>query len=642
MANGKKFKVTFTDDDTGQTVDYTVSGSDLVDGQLSGALKTELEQRAIKHFASPKPVETTASDVARQVGKGLSFGWSPEIEAGVRAPFSDQSYDQIANQIRARNKAYEAANPLESFGMQLGGGLLTGGAGAARVATLKAIQQAPRLARYAATYPGVGLVEGTLAGSGYAPPGEKIPGAVSGGALGTTLGMAAPLVIGGIGKLAAPVVSRLSDKMANRAAQRVVARNLARDKMTKEQGLEAMQEMGEDAALIDVGPNISAMGEAVANRPGAALEKAVNFVETRRGNQPTRVFNALKNAVGSPGVSVKLTEDSGAFQSALNKMVPFTDELKELMNRPAMRDAWGEAQVTARNKGIELDDFDVVLADAQSRPEVQTHLLHLLKKGLDDVIEPKRGPSGQLATEYGENRLRSMQELRTKFRKLAGDLNPNYDKVLKESFEDKKLGSAFDFGEKFALKPSVSPDDLNIRVAGMGDAEIRALRTGTIKKLEQLIGGRAELGQDITSAILRHKNKLDIIFGDRSDDLIKTIRNERAFALNEGRLLGNSRTALRQEAQRDLDSAVSQEVAGAMGDVAIGNTPSIINRLGRGISNFATRPPEAVGTRAAQILFESNPELVRQLLAGAPRTQGGLGAFAFGTAVPQIMPQKYK
>ena len=62
------------------------------------------------------PVETTASDVARQVGKGLSFGWSPEIEAGARAPFSDQSYDQIANQIRARNKAYEAANPLESLG----------------------------------------------------------------------------------------------------------------------------------------------------------------------------------------------------------------------------------------------------------------------------------------------------------------------------------------------------------------------------------------------------------------------------------------------------------------------------------------------------------------------------------------------
>ena len=235
-----------------------------------------------------------------------------------------------------------------------------------------------------------------------------------------------------------------------------------------------------------------------------------------------------------------------------------------------------------------------------------------------------------------------MEELRKKFRKLAGDLNPNYDKVLKESFEDKKLGSAFDFGEQFALKPGVSADDLNIRVAGMGDAEIRALRTGTIKKLEQLIGGRAELGQDITSLILRQKNKLDIIFGNSSDDLIKTIRNERTFAQNEGRLLGNSRTAFRKEAQQDLDSAVSQEVAGAVGDVATGNLPGIFSRMGRGISNFATRPPEAVGTRAAQILFESNPELVRQLLAGAPKTQGGLGAFAFGTAVPQIMPQKYK
>ena len=636
MADNQKFTVTFSDRETGRTVDYTITGADLINGKVRPELAAELQARAEAYFDSPEPVETRASDVARQVGQGLSLGFADEIEAGVRAPFSDRSYDQIANEIRARNKAYETANPGKAFGMQLGGGLLTGGAGAARVATLKGIQQAPKLLRYGATYPGVGAAEGAIAGAGYADPGRRGTGALVGSGVGAGAGIAAPLLVGGATKAVSPIVTKISDKAAEKVAQRAVARSLARDKMTPEQGLQAMKDMGEGAALFDVGPNVSALGGTIANRPGAGLTDVVDFVEARRAGQPTRVFNALKNAVGPTGTSVKLTEESGAFQSALNKMVPFTDELQELISRPAMQDAWKEAQITARNRGIPLEDFKDVFQNA-NRGEIKTELLHLLKKGLDDVIEPKRGPSGQLSTEYGQNRLKSMQDLRTKFRKLAGDLNEDYDKVLKASFEDKKLGSAYDFGERDALMPSVSIDDVTARVANMSDAELRALRTGTIKKIEQMVGGRAEVGQDITAQIIRQKNKLDVIFGDRSEQLIRTIKNERRIAQNEGRILSGSDTARRLAAKEDFEDNVAQEIAGVMGDAATGNIPGAVRGVGKSVRDFATRPPEAVGAKAAQMLFQNNPELVRRMLQGAPRTQGGMGAFAFGSAVPQIV-----
>jgi hypothetical protein len=125
------------------------------------------------------PVRDDAPDWrgrARSVGQGVAFGWGDEIEAGMRAlaQLDPAAYRREVARIRAQQKAYEEANPLESLAYEGGGALATGlipgmqGATGARLASLAA--RAPRAARAAAV-----AGETALYGAGAADSVRDIP-----------------------------------------------------------------------------------------------------------------------------------------------------------------------------------------------------------------------------------------------------------------------------------------------------------------------------------------------------------------------------------------------------------------------------------------------------------------------------------
>ena len=150
------------------------------------------------------------ADRARTVAKGATFAFNDEIEAGLRAlaQLDPAAYQREVARIRAQQAAYEAANPYESAGLEIGGALLPallpGGQGlaAARMASLAV--KAPRAARIA---PVVG--EAALYGIGAADSMADIPSSVlSEGA--QALGMY------GVGAAAAPRLKALGSKLAAR------------------------------------------------------------------------------------------------------------------------------------------------------------------------------------------------------------------------------------------------------------------------------------------------------------------------------------------------------------------------------------------------------------------------------------------
>lgn len=156
-------------------------------------------------------------DRARTVAKGATFAFNDEIEAGLRAlaKLDPAAYQREVARIRAQQAAYEAANPYESAGLEIGGALLPallpGGQGpaAARMASLAV--KAPRAARIA---PVVG--EAALYGIGAADSMADIPRSVlSEGA--QALGMY------GVGAAAAPRLKALGVKAANAVGDRVGA-----------------------------------------------------------------------------------------------------------------------------------------------------------------------------------------------------------------------------------------------------------------------------------------------------------------------------------------------------------------------------------------------------------------------------------
>lgn len=147
----------------------------------------EIARKAMKRGGAVKGYKNggpTFRDRARSVGQGVTFGFGDEIEGGVRAlgrSISEgdlsslrQKYLRERDMIRAQQKAYEDANPLESLAYEGGGAMLTGlipgmqGATAARVAQIAA--RSPKLARAAAM-----AGETALYGAGTAESVRDIP-----------------------------------------------------------------------------------------------------------------------------------------------------------------------------------------------------------------------------------------------------------------------------------------------------------------------------------------------------------------------------------------------------------------------------------------------------------------------------------
>lgn len=128
-------------------------------------------------------------------GQGLSLGFSEEIEAALRAPFSDQSYSEIRDSVRQRHDQMRDEDPYAFGGGELAGGLaglaLPGGLAA------KGVSQGLKASSNVARSAGLGAIEGSIAGAGYSDGenlGEIAKDAAVGAAIGVPLGAGAGLI----------------------------------------------------------------------------------------------------------------------------------------------------------------------------------------------------------------------------------------------------------------------------------------------------------------------------------------------------------------------------------------------------------------------------------------------------------------
>ena len=118
----------------GQQIEVGDNYNDLSETQQKRFRRRLARRMGIDTSGPAKPKETTGiDDVLRfGLGQGLALGFGDEIEAGARSLFSDRSYSDIRDDIRQQMDDYREDNPAKALGLELGGGLLTGGAGLAR------------------------------------------------------------------------------------------------------------------------------------------------------------------------------------------------------------------------------------------------------------------------------------------------------------------------------------------------------------------------------------------------------------------------------------------------------------------------------------------------------------------------------
>ena len=604
-----------------------MAGRDLLSGGAPKGRNLLAEQLQAE---SDKGAFETIDDIVRSVAGGMTFGFADEAAAAGNAAIGQGDYRRNLEQEQARD---ESISPYVSIPGQIAGGLATGGLGAMRAMGSKAIQNAPRLAR-AAGYAGVGATEGGIAGAGFAKPGDRAEGATTGAALGGALGLAVPAV-GAAFREGVRAYQNLRGS-ARDVAKRKLTESLQRDGMNLDEAVARVNQMGERGSFADLGVNVGGLAESIATKPGAGLKTAEEALEARHGGQVDRIADAFESATPAQR-SLVLTDMSPRFRETLKTRVPITDQFRELAERPSIQTAWTNAQKLAREQGEDLPPLQNIISDPRFL-EVETTVLNWLKKGLDDVIEPKRDAvTGMVSSEYGKNILDAMKKSRFDFRSMVRDLNPSYGKMLDEFGSVFKLDEAADIGRR-AL--NMKERDISKTVARLSDEQKGAFQRALVDDIKSRYAGVSEAGGDISARLVRMSPKLRAAFGDKAEGIMNTLKQEHDFVKTRGRVLGNSRTAYRQAAQQDLGN---EGLSFAM-DAATGTpTKTMLNAL----RNYVMRPRDDVSDKIAPLLFQQGPqsrsaliaELMRQDVAkktAQSQTSGMTGALLGSGAIPQI------
>ena len=144
-------------------------------------------EQIMQQSLKPTPKPTGRGNIANSMLQGLSFGWGDEALAGVLAAYGtlmpesmgglpdqfslQQNYEGLRDTIRDADRLYAEENPAKAFMGEMGGALLTGGAGLGKFGAKQGMGMGERLVRNA----GVGAAEGAVYGGGQAEDMESIP-----------------------------------------------------------------------------------------------------------------------------------------------------------------------------------------------------------------------------------------------------------------------------------------------------------------------------------------------------------------------------------------------------------------------------------------------------------------------------------
>lgn len=568
-----------------------------------------------------------SEDIQRTVGEGLGLGFGPEIAAGLETAAQNITgvEGDFDTNLARREAALDVASPRLRTAGNVVGGIATGGAvpGALLGNTLRGAGSLTR----AAALTGVGAVEGGIAGAGFAEPGERRRGAAEGAIFGAAV---APLAAGTakvVGAIANKAAEKLSRSGAQKGAVQRILRSFARDELTPDEALKKLDELGEGALLADVGENVTNLTDLVAQKPGAGRKIIREAVDIRNAGQFSRIMNVLDEAAG-PNVATRARVD---FDPALEVTVPLTTRLKQLMKRPSLQKGYKAAQRLA----AEQDEALPSLEQVQS-PEfvgVRTRVLHWLKKGLDDVLEPKRDAvTGLVQQEFGKNELEALKATRAQFREEVKSLNQVYGGNLETLSNQFGIDDAFREGENFMRRRNVR--DVERVVSRFNDLERAAYKRGVAQAIEDNTVKAGNVGFDVSRRVLQHRDKIKAAFGDEAGDrIIEVLKNERTFRETSQRL-GGSQTLSRQLAEQDF--AGPQISGAAVADATLGNSRGTLARLLGGAVDRVVAPGENVALELAQILASgrSGPRL-NQLLAGGRSPQAvdaARGLFIGGAA----------
>ena len=596
----------------------------------------------------------------RSLLQGLTFGFADELEAAFKSATGDRTYEQEVGAIRAGQKAFEAARPMEALGAEAIGSLpymalpMVGGARVAQIAG-----KAPSLARTMGYGMGIGATEGVIGGLGRGETAEEMgQRALVEGGIGAGLGALAPVAVTGGARLLR------SGRQADTRATEQIGRLFPEDGMSEaQQAVQQRIDIGDETpvTLTDIG-GTEAQRELRGLRGGQPEVQAMtdDFLRERTRTQGTRVEREIERGAGvSPEESVVLGNVIDKQESAA---APLYQKLRENnrevsisgMESEFRKPAFGAVYQRAVNAMINRSDKGVDPEAIKKMSDMSyDDFLEMIEKNdafvpFDFLDQSKRqlDSLGQAAKRQGDDDLASQYfDVARRIRDEADDRVSGYKQAREVFAGEKAIEDAMDMGNQFDNK---TPAELRELMEQMNGSEKRAFLTGAVDSIRKKIG-QARRDRDTMTALNLdapfQEERLAIIMGGRESPAFKAfmdaLKTEGRMAQTRGVVAGGSQTAA---FQRDIGRAGIgfDEVIDVIMNPASVTNVGALTRLFQGTINRLKGTGGDVGQRVASQLLDVDPQQqmatlraidnLRRQQANTARVIQSMGLGASGTA----------
>lgn len=593
--------------------------------------------------------------------QGLSFGFSDEAEAGVKALLGRGTYEQNLNAINLAKQEFEQESPGTAIGMELLGStpyMALGGLGAVRGAERLATV-APRVAQAVSTPAGrtatalggataIGAGSAGITGAGQAMPDFRMAGALEAAPIGAAFGLG--------GTTAAKVATRvpgiqqafeagkkivgLGGDFATRADQKLL-QALQRDGVSPADALDRLRQIKQSnykpETIIELGgENTRRLADVVAQYPGAS-QVARELTEERMAGAGQRITQDFRQAFQVNADAMDLAEGliqsrdrlaSPLYKQAYSEGGVIKDErITKLMEIPQFQDAYARARRIAALDGIPLPEK---ASDIEKVGGFDLQTLDYIKRGLDDVLFTGKQPGSGI----GKTELGKLKERRKEFVDIVDEVGPPSYKQARSVYAGAtEVLDAIEDGKKFA---TMDARQLSRMFEKLSDAEKEGFKIGVYDSIRTNINKGAD-GADVLRKVWgspEKRDQLSVFLGRETfDDLSNQLAREKIIRQTDVKLAGGSQTQPRTLAQREFEGA--EELIPMVAQQGLG-----------GIRQYALRtmtgPGQPTAEALAPILFSTDigkqmealsrlqrlDDLLRQQAAAA----GAVGGFGGGTA----------
>lgn len=479
--------------------------------------------------------------------------------AGINSLISGRPHAEVRAEIGDIVDRSQEAYPWLSTGASIGGAV---------AGTIPAVMAAP-----------------TLFGAGG---GGLLARSAAGGATGLTIGTAdsgvrsdwdpeamkwgagTGFLTGAIGPAAGKAIGAGAQKLRDYFAARIAGvdpSTLSRlGRAVRDDGLDPaaigqrMDELGPDAMLMDLGPNLQRQAGALAATPGRGQEIVRGAIGTRDAAANARIRGAIDDTLGPAPVPSQVDAGIRANQQALS---PAYDEA---FRNASPVDTSGIARYLNREIAQLRGDAQRGLSSIRSM---------LNKTGSDQLdtsprvlFETRKAIDGMLETAKDSNVIGALATARQAVDDLLASAVPGIKEVDAQFAELARQRGAFSRGQQVLESGRTAPRPQELaqeftegalpqdRQVGPSAVPLR-LRQGARDEIERIIGtnvnDRVALQRIIKGEGDWNRSRLATLFGQqRADRIIGVLDRERLFADTSQVVTRNSETAARSAAMREI------------------------------------------------------------------------------------------